>query len=175
MANRPKRRRMGRYIRGNVQNTLDLGTLAAATLVSATFSGTVEERTLITSIVSTWALKNLTQGAGDGPVAVGVAHSDYTDAEIEQVLETTGTWKEGDLVSQEIAKRKVRRIGTFQANVEDVDVIVLNDGKPIKTRLNWILTTGKTLKFWAYNEGDSALSATDPDLTILGHVNLFPQ
>ncbi len=167
---------MGRYIKGNVQNTLDLGTLAAKTLISVQMGQTVEERTLISSIECTWSLADLTDAIGVGPIAFGVAHSDYTDAEIEQVLELTGTWKEGDLIAQEVAKRKVRRIGTFQSSVADSQGdSVVNDGKPIKTRLNWILTTGQTLSIWAYNEGDAAVATTDPDLTVLGHVNLFPK
>ncbi len=155
---------------------MDLGTLAAKTLISVTLGGSVEERTLITSIVNTWSLADFTNAIGDGPIAVGVAHSDYSDAEIEAVLELTGTWKEGDLTAQEIGRRKVRRVGSFQSSVADSQgIAVLNDGKPIKTKLNWILTTGKSLKIWAYNEGDSALATTDPDLTVIGHVNLFPK
>ncbi len=175
MAKHPKRR-MGRYIKGNVQNTLDLGTLAAKTLISATLGGTVEERSLISSIVSSWALSDFTNAIGDGPIAFGVAHSDYSDAEIEEVLELTGTWKEGDLKAQEVMKRKVRRIGVFPSSPSDSSGnVVVNDGRPIKTKLNWILQTGKTLKIWAYNMGDSAIATTDPDMTVLGHVNLFPK
>ncbi len=167
---------MGRYIRGKVGTTLNLGTLGATTLISKVLDGVVEERTLVTSIVATYALADFTNAIGDGPIAVGVAHSDYTDAEVEAFIENTGSWTEGDKVSQEVSKRQVRIIGVLESSVADSQgSIALNEGKPIKTKLNWILTTGKTLRLWAYNMGDSALATTDPDLTIIGHVNLFPK
>ncbi len=154
---------------------MDLGTLAARTLVSAPISDTVQERTLVSSVVTAWAISDFTSAAGTGPFAVGVAHSDYTDAEIEAVLENTGSWDEGDLVQQEVAKRKVRRIGVI--NTPDgaaTKSFVLNDGDPIKTKLNWILTQGQTLRIWVYNLGDAAIATTDPDITVSGHANLWP-
>jgi len=175
VAKHPKRR-MGRYLRGKVEQRLDLGTLSANTLISVDLAGTVQERALATSIVSIWALADFTNAIGDGPIVVGVAHSDYTDSEIEAFLENAGSWTEGNKVSQEIARRKVRIVGTFLSSVADsAGIAVLNDGKPIKTKLNWILNIGQTLSVWAYNSGDSALATTDPDLTVIGHVNLFPK
>ncbi len=166
---------MGRYLRGKIQKTLDLGTLGAKVLISTLLDGAVVERTRITSIVATWSLADFTDAIGDGPILCGVAHSDYTDAEIEAVIENSGSWDEGNLISQEIAKRRVRIIGSFESSVADSQgVAVLNDGKPIKTRLNWLLTTGDNLRVWAYNQGDSALATTDPDMSVSGHANLFP-
>nr|AGA18256.1 hypothetical protein [uncultured marine virus] len=158
------------YMKGAVEEILDIGALATRTLVSGTMSSVVTEKTLISSIVSTYALSNWTPAPDDGPLTVGIAHSDYTDAEIEEVLENTGGWSQGNLVAQEVAKRKVRIIGTIDSH--DGDVQVLNDGKPIKSKLNWLLETGQTLKFWVYNSGPSALT-DGADLTMVGHVNLF--
>ncbi len=172
-----KRRGSGRrrrYLRGNVEESLALSTLANNTLVLATFSGAVIERTLVSSIVGTWSLKDLTEVVSDGPVIVGLAHSDYTAAEIEAVIENTGSWSEGDLVAQEIAKRKIRIVGTFEELGGDISTAVLNDGVPIKTKLNWILTTGQTLDMWAYNAGSGGLTGT-AQLHCFGHANLWPQ
>ncbi len=175
MANKPKRRRrMGCYIRGNIDETVDLGTLAAKTAILASLS-VVNERTLISSIVAYWSLADFTNAIGDGPIMVGVAHSDYTLAEVEEYLEATGLWTEGDMKAKEVSSRKIRRIGLFQSSVADsFGIAVLNDGKPIKTKLNWILNQGQSIKVWAYNAGDSALATTDPDLVMNGHANLFP-
>ncbi len=170
-----RRRRMGRYLRGTVDETTLLGTLAGSTLISDIYDNVVNERTLVSSHIGTWTLSDLTPGAGVGPILVGIAHSDYTNAEIEEVIEATASWNEGDLLAQERAKRKVRRIGIFDTLDNAADSVVLNDGKPIKTKLNWILLQGQSLRFWAYNMGTGALATTDPRLQVQGHVNLFPR
>jgi len=167
-----RRKSRGRYLRGRVDESLQLGTLASNTLISNTWDEVAVERTLLSSIVSTWTLDQLT--GSQGPLIFGVAHSDYTDAEIEEVIENTGSWDAGDKISQERAKRLVRQIGVFVgtrpgAELGDVEV---NDGKPIKTKLNWILTTGDTLKMWVFNTG-LALSVTDPQMRAEGHANLW--
>ncbi len=177
MAKHPKRRRrkMGRYIRGSVDESLALGTLAAKTVIAGNFDETVNERTLVSSVVARWAMINFTPGTLDGPILCGVAHSDYTDAEIEEWIENTGSWDEGDLVNQEIGGRKIRRVGIFDTPAAATQAAVLNDGKAIKTKLNWILLQGQTLKHWFYNLGTSALATTDPECSTQGHVNLFPK
>ncbi len=176
LAKHPKRRRrMGRYIRGSVDEQLNLGTLAGQTLVSQIFDETVNERTLVTSIVANYTLRLVTPINDLGPVMVGVAHSDYTDAEIEAVIEASGSWDEGDLVQQEISKRKVRRIGIFEQPENATQAVVLNDGRMIRTKLNWILLQGQSLRLWAYNMGQAMFATTAPDLNAAGHVNLFPK
>ncbi len=169
------RRKIRRYLKGSVDENLPLGTLAARTLVVATFDEGVNERTLISSIVASYSLSDVTPGDNIGPVMVGVAHSDYTAAEIEAVIENTGSWNEGTLVENEIAKRKVRIIGTFPQSPSAGATVVLNNGLPIKTKLNWILTQGQTLDLWAYNLGSAAFATTDPDVHCQGHANLWPQ
>ncbi len=175
MARKPRKRRMGRYIRGQVNETLALSTLAATTLISDIFDNTVSERTRISSIVAAYTMQEFTTGAGDGPIMVGVAHSDYTDAEIEAHLENVATWAEADKIGQEIADRLVRIVGVFGVPDSNSSNTRLNDGKLIKTKLNWILTQGQSLRLWAYNLGASALAGTSPLVTCVGHVNLFPQ
>ncbi len=174
---RGKRRAFRRYIRGNVDEELQLGTLAARTLVSQLFDEAVEERTLISSLVATYTLDQFTSAAGTGPLMVGVAHSDYTDAEIEAVVENTASWSEGDKVSQEIAKRLVRVVGTFGSEGGAGPTLkhTLRDGEKIRTKLNWILTTGQSLRVWVYNLGNAAIATTDPQVHVEGHANLWPR
>ncbi len=176
MAGKPKRRRrMGKYIRGTVDEATGLSTLAALTVAKQDFDETVNERTLISSIVATYSLSLFTKASGAGPIQVGIAHSDYSAAEIEAVLEATGSWDEGDLVQQELSKRKIRRIGIFDIPDDATEVSVLNDGKAIKSKLNWILNQGDTLSLWGYNLGASALATTVPVIQAVGHANLFPR
>ncbi len=163
---------MGRYYKGNVDESLGLGTLASNVLVSDTWDQVVVEKSLISSIVCTWAIDQLT--GPQGPLAVGVAHSDYSDAEIEEVIENLNSWDRGDKIARERANRQVRLIGVFgNSDGGIVEDHTLNDGRPIKTKLNWVLTTGDTLKMWVYNQGGASLSGTVPLIKAQGHANLW--
>ncbi len=176
MARKRNQRSMGRYLKGNVDEELAATALAPKDVVGAVFDEVVNERTRITSIDATYSLANFTPIANAGPLIVGVAHSDYSDAEIEEWIESTGQWNEGDLVaSREIGKRLIRQIGAFATPDDAADIVTLNDGKAIKTRLNWILLQGQTLRLWVYNSGSAAVATTAPSVTVNGKVNLFPQ
>ncbi len=175
MPTKRRSRRRKKYLRGNVEASLALSTLGSNAAIVGTVASSVIERTLVSSLVANWSLKDLTKVVSDGPVLVGVAHSDYSAAEIEEWIENTGGWNEGDLIAQEIAKRKIRIVGVFAAiGAGDTDTAVLQDGKMVKTILNWILTTGQTLDIWAYNAGASGLTGT-AQLHTFGHANLWPR
>ncbi len=163
------------YIRGNVDEVLQLGTLASRTLVAQVFDESVEEKTYLSSVKATWTLSKFSPAVGIGPIMVGLAHSDYSAAEIEQFIENTGSWKQGDLINQEIGQRRIRVVGVFDTPVDAGDSAVLNDGKPIRTKLGWILTTGQTVDQWAYNLGTAAVATTDPAIHLQGKANLWPR
>ncbi len=176
MAKRKPSRRgrsMANYVRGAVDEELDLGTLAARTLISTPFDEVARERLKVTSVIATYSLSDVTVATGDGPVLIGLAHSDYSDPEIEAYIENSGSWDQGDLTQQEVSRRKIRRIGVFESKDLAAEVAVLNDGKPIKTKLNWIMKTGQTVDLWAYNMGSSAFATTNPTLRAAGHANIF--
>lgn len=176
MARKSRRRRKWRkYFAGTVDAKLELGaTLANATAISAFFPDTVREKAWITSIDAVWSLHDFTEAAEDGPILVGIAHGDYSTAEIEAWVENLGSWDEGDLVQQEVAKRKIRKVGIFPTG-DAVDHIVLNDGKPIHTKCGWMLVTGETLRLWGYNMGTSNLSGgTTPTVRCAGVAHLWP-
>jgi len=167
--------RFRKYLRGSVDEGLLLTTIGANSLLSSDFDETVNERAFVSSIVASWSLANWTDIANAGPILVGIAHSDYTSSEIEAVIENTGSWNEGSLVEQEIAKRKIRIVGQFSGAASAADAQVLNDGKPIRTKCGWILNQGQTLKVWAYNTGTVAVATTVPFLHVQGHANLWPR
>ncbi len=168
---------MGRYIRGSINEKLDIGTLAAGTVVGTVLGETVNERTLLSSVKCTWSVNDWTEGANIGPLEVGYAHSDYTDAEVEAYIEATNSWNEGDKVAQEVAARQIRRVGvlisSFSGSASSESY--LNDGVPIHTKLNWILNQGQTIRVWARNMGSLAFATSDPDVTINGFANLWPR
>ncbi len=165
-----------RYLKGAIDVDFALGTLAAKDLISDTEDSVLTEEAWISSVLATWAIENFTQGAGDGPIVVGVAHPDYTNAEVEEFLENAGSWDQGNLIQQEIARRKIRQVGTFSATLlAATGGGALNDGNPIHTKCGWMLNTGISLRFWAYNMGTSALATTDPHVLVNGHANLWPR
>ncbi len=159
------------YIKGNINEVLSLGTLAANTLVGADFDEVTQGKMLVSSIVATYSLDLIT--LGQGPIAFGIAHSDYSDGEIQAVFDATQSWQPGSKTEQEIAKRLVRQIGVFVSDGEAGGDVQFNDGRPMKTKLNWLLQTGDTLKLWAFNTSASALSTTIPVVRMDGHANLW--
>ncbi len=173
MARKTPRRR--RYLKGVIENRFTLGTLAPTTLLGDDISDSVVERAWLSSVKATWSMDQFTEGAGDGPILVGIAHSDYTDAEIEAWVEQTSSWEEADLVAQEVAKRKIRRVGTFGQTGPALSGMVLNGGKPITTKCGWMLASGQSIRIWAYNSGSSALATTSPAVVTSGHANLWPR
>ncbi len=102
------------------------------------------------SISGVHAIVNL--AAVDGPVTVGFAHGDYTIAEIKACLEQAGAISVGNKTAQEVANRQVRVVGVISGLHA-----VLNDGRPIKTRLNWLIPIGKTVSLFAFNESTGVL------------------
>ncbi len=169
-----RKRRMGRYIRGNVDENLLLTSLAARALVKTPFDENVEDRCFVSSIVARFSMGDFTLGSDIGPIMVGVAKDDYTAAEIEAFIENTASWSEGDEIAQEIGKRRIKIVGVFP-NVSTLGDNVLNDGKAIKVKLGWILNQGSTISLWAYNLGASPVATTVPDIHCQGHVNLWPR
>ncbi len=136
-----------------------LGTLATDDVTITTLTEVMTEERRVLSVEATYGLEDLT--SGDGPLSVGIAHSDYTAAEIEETLEAAGAWDEGDLVAQEQAKRLVRDVGLLTE-----EETALNEGQPVKTRLNWRIATGDTLSWWLRNRGDAP--TTGAEITVQG-------
>ncbi len=162
------KRKFRRYVAGSINTSNVLGTLASADLISVAAGDTVAERTYMTSIRCSWSIRGLT--AGEGPIFFGVAHSDYTDAEIEEFLENAGSWSEGDLVQKEVGGRKIRRIGSFSGNDTEE---AYADGRQVLTKCGWILNTGQNVKFYAFNKFGSALT-TGAVIIGNGKANLWP-
>ncbi len=138
----------------NTFSFLALLTVASVTLVKADLLASGDNEFRLLSIKGLWALRDLT--AGEGPIMIGVAHSDYSITEIEEYLENETQLTRGDMVAtREIAKRLVRRVGVFAGDTSSES---LNDGKPLKVRLNWAMAEGTTLTLWAYNLGGAPLT-----------------
>ncbi len=164
-----KKPRRGRDRRGKlfapvVDDVLALSTLATKDLIAAVIGDNpgIEMYAIMARL--SWSVIGLTEG--DGPIWVGLAHEDYTDAEVEAYIENSGSWVFTDLINQEIAKRKIRIVGVCSRESP-----VLNNGIPIDTPLKWLNGDAQTLRFWAYNAGGAVLT-TGAVLAATGNVFL---
>ncbi len=146
----PKRRRYN-LRRVRMTPELALATLASDTAIVAVMTGVATDTYRAVSVIATWALRGIT--GGEGPITVGYAHSSYTVTQIKECLEAFSI-DQGDKLSSEQASRLVRIVGTFASEADTM----LNDGKPIKTRLNWKIAIGSQVNLFAYNEDTAALS-----------------
>ena len=166
------RRPKGVYVRGGIEEVLDLGTLQTSTVIETAFDNTSPETCLVSSIVVGATLNGLT--APQGPIWFGVAHSDYSAAEIQESLLVVGSWDRGNKIAQEQSKRLVRQLGIFTTDAASgvVDVQVW-DGAMRKFKLNWLLNPGDGLNWWCMNVGEVILSGTDPEASLFGHANLW--
>ncbi len=170
---RSTKRFPGGYIKGKMDISLALTTLGANTLVSQDVADTVEAVTWVSSIKVTASLSNVTPVVNAGPVLFGVAHSDYTDAEIEAWIEQATNWNLSDLTSQEVGKRKIRQIGIISAADAVGETSNFNQGRSTRTKVGWELGIGTTLNVWAYNTGIAAFSTSVPQFEMNGHANLW--
>ncbi len=181
LAKRKGRRKFRRYLRGNINMLVNLGsTLAANTGIRFITSGTVVETAYLSSVRATYTMKNYTEVADAGPIIVYLCHSDFSLAEVEAYIEASGseTWDQGDIPAQEIMSRgrRIRQVGVFQQYAGGVaGSFVLNNGKPVHTKCGWQLRTGQGVILVFYNTGSAALTTTDPEVNVNGHANLWPR
>ena len=132
-----------------------LTTLGSATVVVEPFTGASTISYRAVTIKGVWTITGLTPG--EGPIICGVAHSNYSVTEIKECLESAASISPGLKIEEEQANRLVRIIGTFSGQANHS----LNDGKPIKTRLNWLMpasASGSSLVMFNYNDGSGALT-----------------
>ncbi len=153
-----RRRRDRNFVAIPFAASVDTTTLANNTvIVIAALSSVFTEDLRIHSVDGLWASRDGT--ISEGPLTFGYAHSDYTAAEIaerESVVLTGPPAK----IENEQANRLVRRVGQFigfgAAGTAGVETV--NNGNPIRTRLNWLISDGFTLDLWVMNRGSGALT-----------------
>ncbi len=168
MAKKGSKRRRFNLRRVRAQGGFSIGALAAADVGAGamTTGGTNAYRMM--SIDVNWSLANL-GAAIDDTFEFGVAHSDYTAAEIEECLESQASIDRGDKVVEEQSRRLVRSIGviTPQGTAIAGGGVQFNDGIPVKTRLNWFMSTGDFLNVWVRN-GSATIYTTGSSITWIG-------
>ncbi len=136
----------GRLHRPTYTVTASAGALAAGDVIASGVASGVAVREYLIGLKGPWAFDGFT--SGEGPVQFGVAHADYTSAEIEEALEAAGSWDLGNKVAQEQGKRLVRTIGIFKPG----DGEGFANGEPVWTKCGWYVESGDAaFQVWQRN------------------------
>ncbi len=143
-----KHKRKGGVIALRVDHQLAVLAPTTGQITATILADTVVNRLWLISV--TWVLAFRDNTPADGPLYVGVAHSDYTAAQILEWYNAQGNWDRSDKIAEEQARRKIRRIGIFPGGGTDE---VLNNGNEFKTYLGMMLEEGDTLEMFIINEG----------------------
>jgi len=160
-AARRRRRRSNRnFVALPFSVSLDTTTLANDAVVSVPLQANFTEDFRCVSIHALWASAAGT--AAEGPLVAGYAHSDYTVTEIaeNQNVVLLGPASKSE---SERAGRLVRRVVQFLG----IGGEILNDGKTVKTKLNWMISDAKAITMWVQNRSGAALT-NGPVIEITG-------
>ncbi len=128
-------------------------TEADGSVAAVDLGGNFDEPTFCISADVTVSSRGFT--AGEGPLVIGLAHSDYSAAEIEEALEAVTSWNLSNLIEREQAGRKVRTIGALPILVA---AEVMENGSKIKVKLGFTVAAGHTLKLWGWNQSGSPMT-----------------
>ncbi len=169
MANKPYRRRRRRQFnlrRVRLQSELAIGALAADDVISGAITVAGVGTMRFMSLKANWSIADLGAIIDDN-FQFGVAHSDYSSAEIEECLEAQAAIDIGDKVAQEQSNRLVRTIGVITGGDSQQSGIPFADGRLVKTKLNWLMSIGDTLNVWVRN-GTAVIYTTGSLISVIG-------
>ncbi len=148
---RSSRKRSFPLRRVSIQASTAIGALATLDVLTAAISAAGADSYRLMSVNSSFSVADLAS-ATDDSFEFGYAHSDYSAAEVEECLESQSSMDLGDKVAQEQANRLVRKVGIISSSGGVASAgLSFNDGKPVKTRLNWFMSIGDTLNLWVRN------------------------
>ncbi len=167
---KPKRRFNLRKVR--VAANVTIGALAAFGVVKGTIIPASTNPYRIVSSKLSYQIVDLGAGIDDGQ-EIGVAHGDYSATEIEECIEAAASIDIGDKVVQEAANRLVRTIGFANGPAIADGSLTVNEGRPVKTKLNWKVGIGDTFDAWIRNGSDTVYT-TGATLAVVGEVWVTP-
>ncbi len=166
LAAKKRKRRRFNLRRARIASTVNVGALATLDVADGDLTVSSVNPYRLISFDLAWSMTNVT-GIDDGQ-EFGIAHSDYSAAEIEECLEAQTSIDQGNKVEQERANRLVRSIGMMgQAGVVDLGGREFNNGRRVKTKLNWAIGIGDKIRMWIRN-GSGTVYTTGATLTCIG-------
>lgn len=156
---------------GRVNESLAIGTLASNTILTGVLFTNGTDRKYIISADLTWTWSEVT--AGDGPLDVGLAHGDYSAAEILQWF-ASASFDQSNKIAAEQNRRLIRQAGTISADKEGVGsgaILAgqLADGSLKRIKLNMVLEGAQAVNVWVRNVDASAFQ-TGSLLRVTGKV-----
>lgn len=168
MAKKPVRRRQSGFFVARVSGELALGSLAAGVVIVGNITNVSDRPLFLIAADLTWIAKDITPG--EGPIVFGLAHSDYSAAEVEEWFEQATGFVFGDMVEKEQAGRKCREIGAIDFGLADGQGDArFNDGKQKRTKLGFAIQSGQTLNMFARNMDGTALT-TGTEINASGRI-----
>ncbi len=147
-----RRKRNSKFQAIPVDIQLALGTLGAGSVISTAITSLGVTKFRAVSVDLTWSIQDKT--ATEGPIKIGIFNGDLSNTEVGEALDASPT-SMADIVARERSRRPVRAAGMFTAAPASE---VLNDGKPIRTKLATFLDEGVELEIYARNGDGSALT-----------------
>ncbi len=163
---RGKRRRKFNLRKVRINAGVAVGALDTIDVTSGAIHPAPVNPLRVTSLNASYSWSNIGAAIDDG-LEFGVAHSDYSAAEIEECLEASASIDQGDKIAQEQADRLVRTIGIMPSSGTTGSGRTFNDGRRIRTKLNWLLGIGDTLVVWMRN-GSGTIYTTGSSLVVSG-------
>lgn len=167
-----KKRRSRRFNlrRVRINAALAAGALASLDVTSGVVINASANPYRLISLDLSYSWSDIGASIDDGCV-FGVAHSDYSAAEIEECLESITSIDRSDKIAQERSNRLVREIGTIAGTGAAINEGggSFNDGKPVKTRLNWWMGIGDQLQLWIRNASGTVWT-TGSSVTLAGNL-----
>lgn len=157
MANKPKPRKRSRTRKNFVaipfQKELALSTLADNAVLSIALTPALTEDLFVMSVDMAAQIRGLTPGEGD-PSTLGLAHSDYTNAEVAENLNVSLTGP-GSKIEQERTQRLVRKSGVFHGFGDGAGAVLSMIGRQgsrvTRTKCMFTIQNPKTLNAWIQN------------------------
>ncbi len=169
MPKKASKRRKFNLRRVRVAASIGLGALASLDVVNGVIVPASTNTYRLVSAKLAFNISDIAAAIDDG-AEVGIAHGDYTAQEIEDCLEAQTAIDIGNLVEQELADRRVRSLGYAVKKAQGTDDSAsLNDGQPIKIRLNWLIGIGDTFNVWVRNGSDTVWTIGG-NILVLGEV-----
>ena len=158
------KRRRKNFVAVPFRGSISLLTTAANNVVDAAlFDSLLLEDLFCLSADVTIEIRGLT--ATEGPTEFGMAHSDYSEGEVEEALSVSYIGPDNK-IEQERAKRLVRRIGTLPGLSTNE---AFNDGRKYRQTLKFTIGNGFNMNMWAANRSAGAYT-TGASLTFQGTV-----
>ncbi len=148
---RRKQSRRKNFVAIPVNQSITLDTLLNSTVIKASLSGVPTEDLFVISSDLSITVRSLT--AGEGPLEVGLAHSDLSVTEILENLDVSFL-NPDNIIAKEQARRPVRRIGVLNGLTSEES---LNHGNQTRTPIKFSI--GEVgLDCWVVNRSGATLT-----------------